>query len=418
MAFGILDDNKLNSIPGTSLLSAKGSYLTTEKAGELKCGTGKYSHVILIPQPSSDDPRDPLNWPQWKKEACFWTLVFTTGLADALFHLAASGYFRLAKEFKVSVDQVASAFGTTLPGAAAFLLVQTPITIKYGLRIVYLLTTFLMLISSVWTALSPNLVSIRGSRVFQGFGQAASKCLVTTTIEHLYFVHERGSRSCMWNVFQIAGSLLATLINGYVIEDLSWRLGFWFFGIACALAFIAVLFFVPETTYHRHPSSNGSKSAGTNLGQKTSQAPTGNLCHVDPSASASSPPSFFSQLKIYNGTFSDGSVWWIFLRPFPFILSPVTWFLFLSYLIPSSFTALVSVCSSTIFSVTYGFTPSQIGLTSIGSITVVLLAMAATGPLNDWWVVWISRRNRGIYEPEFRLVFMLGMLFGVFGFVG
>ena len=44
--------------------------------------------------------------------------------------------------------------------------------------------------------------------------------------------------------------------------------------------------------------------------------------------------------------------------------------------------------------------------------------MVITSPLNDWWVVWMSRRNGGIYEPEFRLVFTLGMLVGVFGFIG
>ena len=30
----------------------------------------------------------------------------------------------------------------------------------------------------------------------------------------------------------------------------------------------------------------------------------------------------------------------------------------------------------------------------------------------------MAKRNRGVYEPEFRLVFMLSMLFGVFGYVG
>ncbi len=44
--------------------------------------------------------------------------------------------------------------------------------------------------------------------------------------------------------------------------------------------------------------------------------------------------------------------------------------------------------------------------------------MLVTGMLNDWGVVWISRRNQGIYEPEFRLLFMISMLFGVFGYVG
>lgn len=36
----------------------------------------------------------------------------------------------------------------------------------------------------------------------------------------------------------------------------------------------------------------------------------------------------------------------------------------------------------------------------------------------DPGVVWLSKRNKGIYEPEFRLIFVLAMLFAFFGFVG
>ena len=49
---------------------------------------------------------------------------------------------------------------------------------------------------------------------------------------------------------------------------------------------------------------------------------------------------------------------------------------------------------------------------------MVILALVITGPLNDWWVVWMARRNGGIYEPEYRLAFTFSMLFGVFSYVG
>ena len=58
------------------------------------------------------------------------------------------------------------------------------------------------------------------------------------------------------------------------------------------------------------------------------------------------------------------------------------------------------------------------GLTNLGGIVGIVLAMLVTGPLNDYGIVWIARRNRGVFEPELRLVFMLAMLFGVFGYVG
>ncbi|RPD73203.1 hypothetical protein L226DRAFT_114346 [Lentinus tigrinus ALCF2SS1-7] len=42
------------------------------------------------------------------------------------------------------------------------------------------------------------------------------------------------------------------------------------------------------------------------------------------------PPSYPSQLKIWHELFSDEIIFKIFLRPFPFLISPVTRFLFLS----------------------------------------------------------------------------------------
>ena len=42
-----------------------------------------------------------------------------------------------------------------------------------------------------------------------------------------------------------------------------------------------------------------------------------------PNAASLGTATFFSQLKIYNGTFSNDSVLSLFFRPFPLILSPV-----------------------------------------------------------------------------------------------
>ncbi|KAM5531176.1 hypothetical protein V8D89_015146 [Ganoderma adspersum] len=410
-----IDDHKLDNVPGTGLLSAKGNQLTTDDASQLKRGTGKHAHIVLIPQPS-DDPHDLLNWPRWKKEACFWMLVFSSSLSDTLNVFASSGYFSPAKEFNVSVDEVASSFSASFAGIAIFMLLQIPISVKYGHRIVYLLSTFLMFITCIWAALSQNMGSIRASRIFQGFGLAAGRCLVANTIEHLYFVHERGSRSCMWIMLQTTGQILGVLANSYIIQLLSWRVGFWFASIVCGLSFIGVLLFVPETTYRRQASTSikrKSASEEDDIKKMPIEHP-----HFDPNAPSPNPATFLSQLMIYNGTFSDESLWSIFFRPFTLIMSPVAWFAFFSLSIPTVCLAFVTVCSSTIFTVTYGFNAGQIGLTNIGNIVVVTLALVITGPLNDWWIVWMARRNGGIYEPEYRLAFTLSMLFGVFGYVG
>lgn len=67
MAFGILEDNKLSHVPGTSLLEDQvqdnnGVSAPTNSTAHLKHASGKNSDIILIPQPS-DDPNDPLVLP-------------------------------------------------------------------------------------------------------------------------------------------------------------------------------------------------------------------------------------------------------------------------------------------------------------------------------------------------------------------
>ena len=58
ICFATSEDHKLSNVPGTGPLSAKSNQAMPDEAGELKRGTGKHSHVVLLPQPS-DDPFDP-----------------------------------------------------------------------------------------------------------------------------------------------------------------------------------------------------------------------------------------------------------------------------------------------------------------------------------------------------------------------
>ncbi|PIL31129.1 MFS general substrate transporter [Ganoderma sinense ZZ0214-1] len=409
MAFGILDDHKLDNVPGTGLLSDKTcNQMTAEEARGLKRGAGKHSHIVLIPQPS-DDPHDPLNWPRWKKEACFWMLVFTTSVAAALLGIVHPAYVQLSKEFDVSVDEIASSFSSNLLGTAAFTLVQNPFAIKYGHRVVYIVSSLLMLVSCIWSAVSPDLGSLRVSRFIQGLGEAAPQCLIAVTIEHLY---------------------LAITINSYVTQNLSWKLGFWFLSIACGLSFIGVLLFVPETTYKRDRVGKSTKYENVACKDKDKvdeippQTPAiSNVqvlninwhCH---DVSPLSPPTYISELKIYNGTFSNESVCKIFLQQFRSVLSPMTLFAFICRCIPTLLLSLVTQCASTIFTIEYGFTTTQIGLVNLTGIVGIALAMLVTWTINDWVIVQMSQRNHGIYEPEYRLVFMHGMVISVFAYAG
>ena len=101
---------------------------------------------------------------------------------------------------------------------------------------------------------------------------------------------------------------------------------------------------------------------------------------------------------------------------------------------------LTSICSTIILTITYRFNAAQVvrpsvlrfptthpsspyispirqGLTYLSSLVGAILAISVT-TLSDRAIVWMAQHNRSIYEPEYRLVFMFSMLFGVFGYVG
>lgn len=76
MPLGILEDHKLEHVPGTSPLKELGRQdpesIDGAAPGLLKLDpTGE---TVLVPQPS-DSPNDPYNWPRWKKE------MFTVAIA-------------------------------------------------------------------------------------------------------------------------------------------------------------------------------------------------------------------------------------------------------------------------------------------------------------------------------------------------
>lgn len=76
MPLGILEDTKLENVPGTAPLNEFGqdnAYSGIDPALLKHDETGK---IVLVPQPS-DSPNDPYNWPRLKKE--LFTVAFGWG---------------------------------------------------------------------------------------------------------------------------------------------------------------------------------------------------------------------------------------------------------------------------------------------------------------------------------------------------
>lgn len=68
MPLGVLDDRKLEHVPGTSPLNELGIVALEDPTG-IESSILKHDptgRIVLVPQPS-DSPNDPYNWPKWRK---------------------------------------------------------------------------------------------------------------------------------------------------------------------------------------------------------------------------------------------------------------------------------------------------------------------------------------------------------------
>lgn len=51
----------------------------------------------------------------------------------------------------------------------------------------------------------------------------------------------------------------------------------------------------------------------------------------------------------------------------------------------------------------YDFSTIGIGLLNIPPFIGSIVAAFYAGPLSDWSIIWLAKRNEGVYEPEMRL---------------
>lgn len=127
-------------------------------------------------------------------------------------------------------------------------------------------------------------------------------------------------------------------------------------------------------------------------------------------------------LKVWNGRIARDNWFKIALRPFVLYAYPSVLWSAVVYALSVGWLIVISESVSKIFESkeTYGFTALQAGLVYISPFVGGLLGTAVAGKVSDIVVRFLTRRNGGIYEPEFRLVMAipiaLSTTIGLMGF--
>ncbi|KAL2860557.1 major facilitator superfamily domain-containing protein [Aspergillus pseudodeflectus] len=118
---------------------------------------------------------------------------------------------------------------------------------------------------------------------------------------------------------------------------------------------------------------------------------------------------FAYYLRPWNGRISQDHWLRVAVRPFILFAYPAVLWSTVVYALSVGWLIVLSELVSHIYqdSDSYNFTPLQTGLVYISPFVGGLLGTAVAGKISDIIVRYMTRRNGGVYEPEFRLVMAL-----------
>lgn len=158
---------------------------------------------------------------------------------------------------------------------------------------------------------------------------------------------------------------------------------------------------IPETPGSTPVSITNHETAATSV-----ELPAPGPQRYTPYLRTQPAKTYVQTLKPWNGKLRHEKWLKAAIRPFILFAYPSILWSTLVYSLSIGWLIVLSESVSTIFEnkATYNFTPLQAGLVYISPFIGGVLGTAVAGKVSDIIVRYMSRRNGGVYEPEFRLV--------------
>jgi len=413
--------------PGTEIMTDVGSHHF------VKAGTGQ--HSVLVPQPS-DNEHDPLNWsPLWKGLTiyCATLVSFSQGFGPLALAPMFGDYI---KAFDSDLESVVQFTGVAILVLGFSNFIWVPIQTTFGRRPVLILSTLICFGSSIWRAKANSYNSFMGACVLNGIGAGPAETAQPTIIADVIFLHDRGKYNTLYFAFYFGSLAAGPIISGPMAQQLGWR-SFWWLNTAL-LGFTALccIFLFPETKFKREfipahsqvstspplkasteqveetPATNDTSVVDHADPEKTapvqSNAESNNLTHVhthqDPWLGRGKPSK--KQWRIAQPF--EGNFFLELWLPWKLLLFPIVEFAaFVVSWSASSFLTLNLTQAQVFAAPPYNFTSTKIGFFNFAILIGQLIGLLTAGPLSDAIAARLTKRNRGIREPEMRLLAMV-----------
>ncbi|KAI1303315.1 major facilitator superfamily domain-containing protein [Xylaria venustula] len=126
-----------------------------------------------------------------------------------------------------------------------------PLSQVYGRRIICLVTGTGFVLTSIGTALSPNLGAFFFFRLFTAFLGTSFLLNGAAVISDIYRPTERGKATGWFMSGTLIGPAFGPFLGGLIVTYTSWRVIFWLQTALAGVGTIGIFFFMPETIFHK-----------------------------------------------------------------------------------------------------------------------------------------------------------------------
>jgi MFS family permease len=365
------------------------------------------NQLILYPTPSSD-PNDPLNWSKWRKALNFILICFFVLWTFVQLDIGFTAWGPLQEELGFSINTLNAAAAVNYAALGVGCLFFIPFVHKYGRRPLYIFSSVLQFASCVWQARTYTTGDIIGSNLVSGLGGAISETIVQITIADMFFVHQHATMNAWYLLFQSMGAFLGPVASGYVVVSEGWRWMWWWCVIFFGVNLLLVVFFFEESKYipieigQRHPPTTQHEGIQTPIQDVKGGDVDFGRTHSEVDTE-SRPKSYRQRLALF--TRSNASIKHHFYQPIILLFTfPAVAYTALTVGCTLSwFAILTSVQATYMIGPPYNFDAVGIGLMNVPPMIGAFFAFFVGGFLNDKSIIWLSKRNGGLYEPEMRL---------------
>ncbi|KAK5091509.1 Major facilitator superfamily transporter [Lithohypha guttulata] len=415
----------------------------------------KHGDIVLVPQPT-ESPNDPLNWKPWRKIWHSFLVLFVVGMTAATSNVAGSGADGVNEEYGISYDVFNTGAGVLFIGIGYWCLLSSPAVHLYGRRILYLIGMIWGVIGNTWYGSIRNTGDTVWSQLFVGASESVGEAAVQLSLLDIWFEHQNGSTLGLYTLATAIGTYVGPLVGNQIsASTLGWRwIGYWG-AIISAGTFVVLFFGLEETEFQRDRFitniDDRRRLSGDLMPEKTLQhasdgksadteQPTmvndesvrgsneiggtknGRRFHEDRhsseidrnrhSVSFSRKKTYWQRIQVITkahnlrgfGAKQFVNRLWHTMRVFSF---PAVWFAGLQWGLQNvCLTFYLTVEEDYWYGPPWNYTNTEVGNMNIPCLIGSIIGALYGGYGSDKFLIWMTKRNKGIMEAEYRLYLM------------